>query len=89
MVGSPLIAKAYDATLIKVTDISDAVVGDLSSFRGQLDAVIGDLSSFRGQLDVVVGDLSSFRGQLDAVVGSLSRSSYRGQFSTLNRRSSS
>merc|ERR1719295_1116091 len=31
--SSPLIAKAYDATLIKVTDISDGVVGDLSTFR--------------------------------------------------------
>ena len=36
--GSPLIAKAYDASLIKVTDISDAVVGDLSSFRGRSTA---------------------------------------------------
>jgi hypothetical protein len=33
--NSPLIAKAYDAGLIKVTDISDGVVGDLSTFRGQ------------------------------------------------------
>ena len=33
--SSPLIAKAYDATLIKVTDISDGVVGDLSTFRGE------------------------------------------------------
>ena len=60
--SSPLIAKAYDATLIKVssslrntsnflfkavdvlkyvtqvTDISDGVVGDLSTFRGDLSA---------------------------------------------------
>jgi hypothetical protein len=33
--NSPLIAKAYDAGLIKVTDISDGVVGDLSTFRGR------------------------------------------------------
>ena len=32
--NSPLIAKAYDASLIKVTDITDGVVGDLSTFRG-------------------------------------------------------
>ena len=32
---SPLIAKAYDAGLIKVTDITDGVVGDLSTFRGE------------------------------------------------------
>ena len=31
--SSPLIAKAYDAGLIKVTDIQDGVVGDLSTFR--------------------------------------------------------
>ena len=31
--NSPLIAKAYDAGLIKVTDIQDGVVGDLSTFR--------------------------------------------------------
>ena len=32
--GSPLIAKAYDAGLIKVTDITDGVIGELSTFRG-------------------------------------------------------
>ena len=32
--NSPLIAKAYDASLIKVTDICDGVVADLSTFRG-------------------------------------------------------
>ena len=32
--GSPLIAKAYDAGLIKVTDIMDGVVGEMSTFRG-------------------------------------------------------
>ena len=32
---SPLIAKAYDAGLIKVTDITDGIVGDLSTFRGK------------------------------------------------------
>ena len=32
--NSPLIAKSYDASLIKVTDITDGVVGDLSTFRG-------------------------------------------------------
>ena len=32
--NSPLIAKAYDASLIKVTDIGDGVVADLSTFRG-------------------------------------------------------
>ncbi len=31
--SSPLIAKAYDASLIKVTDIQDGFVGDLSTFR--------------------------------------------------------
>ena len=31
--NSPLIAKAYDAGLIKVTDIQDGIVGDLSTFR--------------------------------------------------------
>ena len=31
--SSPLIAKAYDAGLIKVTDIQDGIVGDLSTFR--------------------------------------------------------
>ena len=34
--NSPLIAKAYDASLIKVTDIGDGVVADLSTFRGEL-----------------------------------------------------
>ena len=34
--NSPLIAKAYDATLIKVTDITDGVIGDLSTFRGNI-----------------------------------------------------
>ena len=34
MPGSPLIAKAYDAGLIKVTDIMDGVVGEMSTFRG-------------------------------------------------------
>ena len=34
--NSPLIAKAYDASLIKVTDITDGVVGDLSTFRGNI-----------------------------------------------------
>ena len=33
--GSPLIAKAYDAGLIKVTDILDGVVGEMSTFRGE------------------------------------------------------
>ena len=33
--NSPLIAKAYDASLIKVTDITDGVVADLSTFRGK------------------------------------------------------
>ena len=33
--SSPLIAKAYDASLIKVTDICDGVVADLSTFRGE------------------------------------------------------
>ena len=32
--GSPLIAKAYDAGLIKVTDITDGVIEELSTFRG-------------------------------------------------------
>jgi hypothetical protein len=35
--GSPLIAKAYDAGLIKVTDIMDGVIGELSTFRGKED----------------------------------------------------
>ena len=34
--GSPLIAKAYDAGLIKVTDIMDGVVGEMSTFRGTI-----------------------------------------------------
>ena len=34
--NSPLIAKAYDASLIKVTDITDGVVADLSTFRGKI-----------------------------------------------------
>ncbi len=33
--ASPVIAKAYDAGLIKVTDIQDGLVGELSTFRGQ------------------------------------------------------
>ena len=33
--GNPLIAKAYDAGLIKVTDILDGVVGEMSTFRGE------------------------------------------------------
>ena len=37
--NSPLIAKAYDASLIKVTDIGDGVVADLSTFRGSGDRV--------------------------------------------------
>jgi len=32
---SPLIAKAYDAGLIRVTDIQDGIVGELSTFRGK------------------------------------------------------
>ena len=32
---SPLIAKAYDAGLIRVTDIQDGLVGELSTFRGE------------------------------------------------------
>ena len=34
--NSPLIAKAYDAGLIRVTDIQDGVVGELSTFRGEI-----------------------------------------------------
>ena len=34
--SSPLIAKAYDAGLIKVTDIQDGLVGELSTFRGDI-----------------------------------------------------
>lgn len=37
--NSPLIAKAYDASLIKVTDIGDGVVADLSTFRGMAAAL--------------------------------------------------
>ena len=48
--NSPLIAKAYDATLIKVTDITDGVVADLSTFRGKI-------CLYRSSL-VVVGPLS-------------------------------
>ena len=32
---SPLIAKAYDAGLIRVTDIADGVTGEMSTFRGE------------------------------------------------------
>ncbi len=38
--NSPLIAKAYDASLIKVTDIGDGVVADLSTFRGELEEIL-------------------------------------------------
>merc|ERR550532_3952140 len=48
--SSPLIAKAYDATLIKVTDISDGVVGDLSTFR--VDAS----KAGEGQLEISIND---------------------------------
>ena len=34
--NSPLIAKAFDSSLIKVTDIQDGVVADMSTFRGKL-----------------------------------------------------
>ena len=34
--NSPLIAKAYDAGLIRVTDIQDGVIGELSTFRGEI-----------------------------------------------------
>ena len=36
--NSPLIAKSYDASLIKVTDITDGVVGELSTFRGKISS---------------------------------------------------
>ena len=39
--NSPLIAKAYDASLIKVTDITDGVVADLSTFRGKIVVGVG------------------------------------------------
>ena len=42
--NSPLIAKAYDASLIKVTDIGDGVVADLSTFRGMV--ALWDISHF-------------------------------------------
>ena len=35
--NSPLIAKAYDAGLIKVTDIQDGIVAELSTFRGKFE----------------------------------------------------
>jgi len=48
--NSPLIAKAYDASLIKVTDISDGVVADLSTFR--VDAS----KAGEGQLEISIND---------------------------------
>ena len=33
--NAPLIAKAYDAGLIRVTDIADGVCGEMSTFRGK------------------------------------------------------
>jgi len=48
--NSPLIAKAYDASLIKVTDITDGVVGDLSTFR--VDAS----KAGEGQLEISIND---------------------------------
>jgi len=48
--NSPLIAKAYDAGLIKVTDIQDGVVGDLSTFR--VDAS----KAGEGQLEISIND---------------------------------
>lgn len=48
--SSPLIAKAYDAGLIKVTDIQDGVVGDLSTFR--VDAS----KAGEGQLEISIND---------------------------------
>jgi len=43
---SPLIAKAYDAGLIKVTDIQDGIVGELSTFRGRYHMTRGELAFF-------------------------------------------
>ena len=43
--NSPLIAKAYDATLIKVTDITDGVVADLSTFRGKIVVMLDHIIS--------------------------------------------
>lgn len=34
LAAGPLVAKVYDASLIKVTDIGNAVVGQQSQFRG-------------------------------------------------------
>ncbi|XP_059081072.1 uncharacterized protein LOC131878933 [Tigriopus californicus] len=48
--NSPLIAKAYDAGLIKVTDIQDGFVGELSTFR--VDAS----KSGEGQLEISIND---------------------------------
>jgi len=48
--NSPLIAKAYDASLIKVTDITDGVVADLSTFR--VDAS----KAGEGQLEISIND---------------------------------
>ena len=52
---SPLIAKAYDAGLIKVTDITDGVVGDLSTFRGEsisqlVSQYVSNLARFHQQI---------------------------------------
>jgi len=48
--NSPLIAKSYDASLIKVTDITDGIVGDLSTFR--VDAS----KAGEGQLEISIND---------------------------------
>lgn len=48
--NSPLIAKAYDAGLIRVTDIVDGVAGDISSFR--VDAS----KAGEGQLEISIND---------------------------------
>merc|ERR1719397_2179062 len=48
--NSPLIAKAYDASLIKVTDITDGMVADLSTFR--VDAS----KAGEGQLEISIND---------------------------------
>ena len=47
--GSPLIAKAYDAGLIKVTDITDGVIGELSTFRGIICMLFISLSCKRNR----------------------------------------
>lgn len=47
LAAGPLVAKVYDSSLIKVTDVGNAVVGQQCQFRGKL---VQMLNSIKGKL---------------------------------------